>query len=348
MRDHQVSVIIPAYNAGACLARCIDSALFQTLKPTQIIVVNDGSTDRTLDVARSYEGRVEIIDQENMGQGAARNAGLRVVRGEFVAFLDADDHWLPTFLSTCVSFLRKYPEAVAVSTGRLAGKWGRQSAEPRALQVASSPDNTGYLLDNFFETWAKYDHVRTGTVLIRRDVIEEAGPQLEIRISQDLEYWGYIATFGRWGFIPQALWVSNSFNHAVRSGWMRRYKKRRRMCPSVEDWEKRITPRLKPEDWPGFLAVRGRVAKGYAHNKLLIGHDRNALSEVRQYGGDFPRDSISKIMLWGSRTGRLGWAICCIALRLREHLKCFLVHRLYGGWRIPHGPCSTARMGPGI
>ncbi len=90
-----VSVIIPAYNSEKTLSRAIGSALEQNSIPLEIIVVDDGSTDGTADKVREYGGKVRLIQQENRGAGAARNRGVAEAAGEFIAFLDADDEYLP-------------------------------------------------------------------------------------------------------------------------------------------------------------------------------------------------------------------------------------------------------------
>lgn len=94
-----VSVIIPAYNCARYLPEAIESALSQTLPPLEVIVIDDGSRDDTTEVAALYEGRIGYIRQRNMGIAAARNAGIRIARGSLIAFLDADDIWLPSFLA---------------------------------------------------------------------------------------------------------------------------------------------------------------------------------------------------------------------------------------------------------
>src|SRR5437667_615802 len=89
-----VSVIIPAYNRGHFLALAIESALGQTYPKVEVIVVNDGSTDRmTRETAERYAGRIIYIEQENAGVAAARNAGIAAAAGEYFALLDSDDVW---------------------------------------------------------------------------------------------------------------------------------------------------------------------------------------------------------------------------------------------------------------
>src|SRR5436305_1935247 len=103
-----VSVVMPAFNAEAFVAEGIESVLAQDYECVEVIVVDDGSTDNTSAVASRYP--VKCIAQKNSGIAAARNAGVAVSRGSLVAFLDADDIWLPGKLSTQVAYLLKHPE----------------------------------------------------------------------------------------------------------------------------------------------------------------------------------------------------------------------------------------------
>lgn len=93
VKNIQISVIIPAYNAENFISQAIDSVLRQTLKPLEIIVVNDGSTDNTNRVLDSYRENVVYIEQINSGVSAARNKGIKKAKGNWLAFLDADDYW---------------------------------------------------------------------------------------------------------------------------------------------------------------------------------------------------------------------------------------------------------------
>jgi len=317
-----ISVIIPAYNVGSCLCQCLDSIFAQTYKPTEVIVINDGSTDRTAEVAQSYGGRIKYVEQDNRGQGAARNAGLKVATGRYVAFLDADDYWLPGFLEETATFLRGHPEAAAVSTGFLVNRRrGGRLHGPSGLLEPADLGKSGYILDNFFDTWAKHDHVRTGTVLMRHSIVKRAGPQLEIRISQDLEYWGYLATFGPWGFIPKPLWVGDSYSHAVRVGWIRRYRQRRRACPTIEQWQQRIIQRLSAMDWDSFRMVRGRVASQFAHSLITAGNREGAREIVARYGADMGTGRVARMLRLGASCGPVGWSSACAAIKLREYVK---------------------------
>jgi len=107
-----VSVVIPLYNKGPYIARALNSVLAQIFQDFEVIVVDDGSTDNGAEVVRGFrDPRVRLIQQENQGVSAARNRGIEEARAELVAFLDADDEWLPEFLDTVLRLRSKYPDA---------------------------------------------------------------------------------------------------------------------------------------------------------------------------------------------------------------------------------------------
>ncbi len=117
MPSPTVSVVIPAYNAARFLAAALEGALTQTLRDHEVIVVDDGSRDDTAAVVAGFGAAVRIHRQENRGVSAARNAGIGLARGEYVAFLDADDVWLPTKLERQVAALRGDPGVGTVGCG---------------------------------------------------------------------------------------------------------------------------------------------------------------------------------------------------------------------------------------
>ncbi len=106
-----ISVIIPVYNAEPHLAETISSVLSQSRPPEEVIVVDDGSTDRTPEVAAQFQDRIRYLQQENQGPGAARNRGIQASQGDLLAFLDSDDLWAPHKLQTQVEALDKNPNA---------------------------------------------------------------------------------------------------------------------------------------------------------------------------------------------------------------------------------------------
>jgi glycosyltransferase involved in cell wall biosynthesis len=127
-------VVIPTYNRAAYLPQAIDSALAQSVTDREIVVVDDGSTDGTAPILAAYAGRIRAVRQENAGEAAARNRGVREANGTWIAFLDSDDLWEPEALATLLRAAGEHPEAGLVAmrarairqdgtpTGRIHGK----------------------------------------------------------------------------------------------------------------------------------------------------------------------------------------------------------------------------------
>ena len=112
----QVSVIIPTYNRSWIIKEAIDSVLAQDYKEFELIVVDDGSTDHTSDVLDSSRNVIKVLSQKNKGVSAARNRGIAEASGQFIAFLDSDDLWLPQKLSAQVEFFNQTPNALICQT----------------------------------------------------------------------------------------------------------------------------------------------------------------------------------------------------------------------------------------
>lgn len=313
----RVSVIIPAYNKEESILETLDSVFSQTFKNYEVLVIDDGSTDRTKDVVMSYSKDIVYKYQENQGQGAARNTGIEAAKGNYIVFLDADDYWMPTFLETCYNFLESHPDLVAVNTAQKT----MYDEQKFVIHPQELMNKNPITINDFFKTWAEHDHIRTGTAMIRIETVKLAGLQNpNLRVSQDLEYWGLIATYGKWGFIAEPLWIGNSRMHAKKTGWTKKYKLRRKLCPDVEEWEKRILPRLKDSDLEHFDVVRGRVAIGYAHNKILGGHMPDAKHIVKKYKSAFPKGQMASLMVFGSQNS-LFWQIATFIIKTKERLK---------------------------
>jgi cellulose synthase/poly-beta-1,6-N-acetylglucosamine synthase-like glycosyltransferase len=165
-----VSVVIPAYNAAATIAAAIESVLAQTRPPEEIIVVDDGSKDETSAVVELFGPAVRLLRQANAGCGQARNTGAREARGTWLAFLDADDLWLPTKLE------RQLPE----------------TADPRiAVVVCRKYSEEGLLLGRrlaFDDLWTQNDAIVSSS-LVRRSAFEQAGGFWTLRACEDYHLW---------------------------------------------------------------------------------------------------------------------------------------------------------------
>mgnify|MGYP001146457269 FL=1 len=116
-KQHLVSVVIPAYNAELYIKHAIDSILCQSHSDLEVIIVNDGSTDNTQAIVMSFtDPRVRLVNKTNGGMSSARNAGVDQAKGEYLAFLDADDYWMPDKLEKQISLLNKKPNIGFCST----------------------------------------------------------------------------------------------------------------------------------------------------------------------------------------------------------------------------------------
>ena len=119
MKDIRVSVIVPVYNTGKYLKKCLDSVLAQTLRDIEVICINDGSTDNSAEILKNYEQkdkRISIVDQKHEGASIARNKAMALARGEFIAFIDSDDWW-PNLDSLTILYNNAKKNKVKISGG---------------------------------------------------------------------------------------------------------------------------------------------------------------------------------------------------------------------------------------
>ncbi len=323
-----VSVVVPAYNAAKSLRRCLESILGQTYQSHEVIVINDGSTDGTEDIALSFGDRIAYLKQENRGETAARNRGFELASGEFVTFVDHDDHWAPDFLKACVGFLQEHPEVVGVSTGAdiRSALSDSVTLRPAALGDVLFRHQGPKVVGDFFEFWARYDHICSGSAVIRGSLVDEAGLQRpDLALSGDLEYWAYLATFGKWGFIPTVL-LHVDGTQVPRRGLFRKYHQRYRTAPTVEEWERRIVPRLEKDDLAGYERIRGHVATWMVFARVFVGDDREGLRMAKKYRRHLD-GKFGALWRWGLVLGIVSWKPMCVAVRLRTRLHYFLRDR---------------------
>lgn len=124
---YNISVIIPTYNRRDTIERCISSVIKQSYPAYEIIVVDDGSKDGTIDIIElKYKNNVKLVKQKHKGAQAARNLGIKVALGEYVAFLDSDDEWINNKLELQVAELEKKPNAVICCNGYLQTDWNKK------------------------------------------------------------------------------------------------------------------------------------------------------------------------------------------------------------------------------
>ena len=179
------TVVIPLHNKEQHISRAIESVIRQNYRNFELIIVNDGSTDNSINIVRHYENDLKIIDQENMGVSAARNTGLRHAKNEYIAFLDADDEWHCDFLVHIAKMIEASPQAGIYCTNYYK-KLGNQTA-----LACTTTRNTEPCVINYFSV-AAYDStpVSSSSVCIPRKILEHAGLFPEnIRLYEDLTLW---------------------------------------------------------------------------------------------------------------------------------------------------------------
>jgi len=200
-----ISVIIPAWNAERHIARAIRSVLAQTRPAEEIIVVDDGSTDGTAETVRAFGTQVRLICQPNGGVSVARNTGIAAATGQWIAFLDADDEWLPEKLRLQAERHQQYP-ALQWSFTRL--EWARPEWPTHRLAHPDAAPKTG-VFEDYLAAYCAGFFMSTITVMVHRSVFEAVGGfEPGMKRAQDNDLWFRIAyQFPRVGYLPQSLAV---------------------------------------------------------------------------------------------------------------------------------------------
>ncbi|GAB4369345.1 MAG: hypothetical protein Kow00121_09180 [Elainellaceae cyanobacterium] len=185
-----VSILIPCYNAEKWLAGTIKSALGQTWKNIEVILVNDGSKDNSLAIAKQYESsRVKVIAQENQGQSAAENRALAEAQGDFIQYLDADDLLAPDKVERQIKLLTSGNPGYIAS-----GEWGRfkettvdAQFKPESVWQDMSP------VDWLVCSWGGGGMMHGAAWLIPREVVDKAGPWNEsLSLINDVDYFSRV------------------------------------------------------------------------------------------------------------------------------------------------------------
>ena len=194
-----VSVVIPCHNSTSFVGDAIESALEQTIAPHEILVIDDGSSDHPEEVFSRYDGRIRIITQKNAGVSAARNRGIREATGKLIAFLDADDRWLPHKLARQLEYLSAHPDVALVHTDLLT--WISASGEKTYVPKGRERFQGKCYEKFFFEC-----RVLTSTVLVRKTCLEDVGLfDDKINTAEDLDLWLRLARRWSFGFISEPL-----------------------------------------------------------------------------------------------------------------------------------------------
>lgn len=200
--DPLVSVVIPSYNAARTIARAIQSVLEQDYQSLEIIVADDGSTDSTRQViGQFHDPRITLVGSSlNRGAAAARNTAIRRATGAYIAFLDADDKWLPGKISTQVRIMERHPKARIATCDCL---FFSIDGRPKGTFFQTRTPCAG---ENAWRILLAYSFIATSTVLARRtDVVELGGFAEMFPIAEDQDLWIRLATLGEVIFTHETL-----------------------------------------------------------------------------------------------------------------------------------------------
>jgi glycosyltransferase involved in cell wall biosynthesis len=280
-----VSAVIPAYNAGRYVARAIHSVLNQTRPADEIIVVDDGSTDATAEAVRSFGDKVRLIQQPSAGVSAARNTGILAAKGDWIAFLDADDEWLPFRLERQFDVITHHPALVWVTGNYLTciSVEDRQAPYLEESRVQRLLENR-QTLSNYLQGCLKDLGGHTDTMLIRRHVILEAGLfSTELIKAEDMDLWWRIAyAYPEVGYVsaPLAVYhlgVSESLNQTRTDGAFFAGLIHKHMKLSREHHQDGV-----------FRSLAARRLRGWMRSMLFTAQDRDVRFLLREFGPLFP------------------------------------------------------------
>ncbi len=204
-----ISIVMPLYNKETGVKRSVESVLAQTFTDFELIVVNDGSTDRGPEFVRGIaDERIKVYDQENQGVSVARNMGMMQSISDLIAFLDADDEWFPNYLETIVSLKKKFPSCRMFATSYIYRDPNGYEHAPLIRNLAVG-FNEG-ILNNYFKIASQSDPpIWTSAVCInKKDILSVGGFPAGIKSGEDLLTWARLATQCKiaYSILPKAVY----------------------------------------------------------------------------------------------------------------------------------------------
>jgi len=203
-----VSVIIPTYNRGSFVMKAIESILRQTYRDFEIIVVDDGSTDGTRSALEPCVNQIKYVYQNNSGVSAARNAGIALAAGKWIAFLDSDDEWAPDFLARQMRAISENQDVcMQIADCRYSDQTGEKKSYFETNGTLKKFNGSDYLRPKEpFVFLLRHLSWQVGSVITRKDVIEKAGPfDPNFSIGEDQDFLARVALHGPVGLLKDKL-----------------------------------------------------------------------------------------------------------------------------------------------
>ncbi len=197
-----VSIIMPVYNGERFIGEALDSILMQSYKNFELIVINDGSTDNTLEILQQYKTRFDerllIINQPNQGQVVAKNKGLNLARGDFISFLDSDDRWHPRKLESQIDLLLKNPSVGLCYTEAVL-------IDERGNQIGYRTVNPSYI-GKCFNKLIMGNCITASSVLLKRECIDKVGSfDTSLTACENWDLWLRISRISELKYIKKPL-----------------------------------------------------------------------------------------------------------------------------------------------
>ncbi len=226
MNQGLVSVIIPTRNRVAYLQEAIGSVYWQSYQNFEIIVIDDGSTDETAAVAGQYDSRLCYFHQSRKGVSAARNSGIAKARGQYIAFLDDDDIFLPAKLHDNVEYLSKHPDTIWLCSG-FSFIDAKGAPLSRAPIIPAKPEVTLHDI-------AMFTFIHTSSVMVRKTNMESAGGFPEgARVSEDYHAWANILATGKGATLQKCLTLFRQHKGNTRLPYTLLFKENMRIIDKI-------------------------------------------------------------------------------------------------------------------
>ena len=266
-----ISVVIPLYNKEKHIKNTIEHVLQQTYQDFEIVVLNDGSSDRSAEIVRSIKDeRIKLYEQENQGASVTRNNAVKLAQNELVAFLDADDEWKENYLELLWELYSEYPNAVIYGTNYEIIEDG----EKIILNFPGITEEIG-LIKSYFASGKVFTPLWTSAVMVKKSIfIELGGFPASCKICEDVDLWCRFACRGEIAYInmPLAIYRRDSTNMLSKSTDASTY------FPFLDDYVDLISEQdNRWDDVLEYIEHRRLFAVSYA---ILTAHNSKIAREI--------------------------------------------------------------------
>lgn len=325
MIQELVSIIAPCYNGETYLQTFLESVLEQTYSEIELILVDDGSTDRTAEIVESYRISFEqrnytlkYVYQKNAGQATAINTGLQLYTGEFLMWVDSDDILLPENVGHKVQYLKENPECELVICGSEMVKSEALDSVIGSVARNQSTTREVFFCDLIYEKDIVYGYGQ-GTVLVRANAFRRAIPCNSIYANREGQNWQLILPLVytcKCGFMEEIL-----FRYVVRdsshSHAMRLYDEQLKRCDNftvllVETINRIVDmPEINKQEWSRRIWLK------YAEKKIILAYNNHDRIKVREIKDEIKKRNLKKTF----RCTYLYWVCLCIKVNLYKIVK---------------------------